>query len=98
MRIPSVEGRLTRLGNLVIEQEEDRVVLTMRPHNPERLRHGVRSEDGELVLEMWEGPKPPKLGQEVTVDGSSVEVTKVERDPDGAIWVYGDNGRKVRWE
>jgi len=97
--MPSIEGRLTRLGTLVIEQEDDRVTLTMRPHNPERLRHGVRSDDGELVLEMWEGQKPPRVGDEVTVDATSFEVTKVEKDPGGgAIWVYGDNGRKVRWE
>ena len=97
--VPNVHGHLTGLGHLVVEQTEDgHVKATLRSRNPELVRYGVTVTDGEVTLDMWEGPRPPKPGQEVTVDGASVEVTKVETDPDGAIWVYGDNGRKVRWE
>lgn len=98
MKIPSVEGHLTSLGNLVVEQTEDmHVKVTMKATNPSRMRTSLSDSGSRVVLDMWEGPRPPKVGDEVNVDGSSFAITKVEAYG-GDIWVYGDNGRKVRWE
>lgn len=99
MTIPEINGVSTPLGNLVTEVSRDtgHVTVTMKPRDGVSLRHSVVSTDGAVSLDMWDGPKPPKVGQEVHINGTSVSVDRVADDPDG-VWVWGDDGKKYKWD
>ena len=103
--IPEISGKLTPLGNVTTEVNRltNHVTVTLRPREGVSIRHSVTEADGRVSLELWEGRRVPKPGEEVSVaDGperTTVEVTMVEKDVvGGGYWVYGDNGRKYRWE
>ena len=94
-----IEGKLTPLGNLIIEidRDENRVKLTLEPREGTVVRHRV-TDDGNVSLEMWEGTKAPSVHDEVTIGGVTVEVVSVSTDADGNVWVLGDNGQRLKWE
>ena len=103
--IPEISGKLTPLGNVTTEvnRETNHVTVTLRPRDGVSIRHSVVEADGCVSLELWEGGRVPKPGEEVVVgDGpekTTIEVTKAEKDlVNGWYWVYGDNGKKYRWE
>lgn len=100
MCIPDISGRLTPFGNVVIESHRDtgHVSVRLRPRDGVNLRHNLIEKDGEICLDMWSGKKTPALHDEVTIDGKSVEVVGVTREPDGSIWITADSGERMRWE
>jgi len=96
MQVPSIEGRLTTLGNLVVEQTEDgHVVVEMKARDHARLRYSVADVDGVVRLDMWSGAKPPRPGDEIQANGKSLEVVRVYVEG-GEAWAVCDNGEKVR--
>ena len=94
MQVPSINGYLTLVGRLEVEQRDDgHVVVRVRGDN---VRHKASETEDGVELDLWRGSKVPKPGDEVHVNGTSMEVSKVETDPDGNVWLYGD-GRKEKW-
>lgn len=96
---PDVTGKLTPLGNCVIEvdRENERVKVVMKPSKDVSIRHSVNIIDGNVVLDIWRGLRIPKIGDEVTINGKSGEVTGVVLGHDGSTWVDLD-GHRVRYE
>ena len=94
----TIEGKLTPLGNIIIETDSDekRVTVSLEPRDGMVVRHRVTSDSG-ISLEMWEGTKVPNLHDELTIDGVTIEVVSVSVDNDDNVWVMGDNGQKYRW-
>lgn len=96
--IPNIVGRMTPLGNVnvTIDRDSDRVVVSMRPSTGVALSHFVSERDGVVSIEFTRKDEPSP-GQEVTINGKTIEVVRVEHDDNGAVWLYPDNGEKVRW-
>lgn len=101
MCVPAdIVGKLTPLGNGVIEVDRDsgHVTMTMKPRTGLTLRHNINvMDDGTVVLDMWEGKKIPKIGEEKTIGKKSGEVTGVTIDHGGTVWVYLD-GNKIKYD
>lgn len=98
---PDVTGKLTPLGNCVTEydRETERLRFTMRPASGVTVRHRLDVDGGgNIIVEFWKGKRVPRLNEEITHNGKSVEVVGVQLDPDGSIWVTGDNGERFRYE
>lgn len=98
---PDVTGKLTPLGNCVteVDRENERVRVTLKPASGVTLRHSVDVDsDNNVVVEFWRGKRVPRLNEEITHNGKSVEVVGVQLDPDGSVWVTGDNGERFRYE
>lgn len=101
MCVPDVTGKLTPIGNCVValDRERERVVVTMKPREGVNLRYLIsKTDDNSVVVEFWSGKKVPRLHDEITHNGKSVEVNVVQMDPDGSIWVTGDNGERFKYE
>lgn len=89
------KGIMTPLGNVVTDVDRDNNVV----------RVGIRPRDGVSVIktvtedgiEFRMGRRLPKRGDEVSVNGTTVEVEDSYTDPDGTSWVVG-GGNKHRWE
>lgn len=93
----SIEGKMTPLGTLVTRVTDDgHVMVAMRASEGVTLMNSVASCDGEVTVDLWAGTRVPKPGDEVMVNGSSVEVVSVETRG-GEVWVRGDNGQWARW-
>ena len=84
------EGRMTPLGTLVTEVSDGHVTVTLRASDGVTLMSDVASDGRTVTLEVWAGERIPRPGDELTVNGSTVEVVKVEVG-DG-VRVLGDNG------
>ncbi len=103
MQMPDIAGKLTPLGNVSVsvDRESETVTLRMKPRSGLSLRHELTT-DGDVVSIEFHQRKPlPKLHDEITVgdvNKTTIEVTGVTLDPDGSVWVTGDNGEKYRWE
>ena len=86
---------ITSLGVVEIEDGE---TLTIRLRSSLGLRYGIkRTEDG-VELSVQAGRRPPSIGDEVKIGDTVIEVAGVSMDPDGTVWVTGDNGVQSRWE
>ena len=101
MCVPDVTGKLTPIGNCVIslDRERERVVVTMKPREGINLRHTLDiDKDGIVSIEFWDGGRVPRLHEEITHNGKSVEVMAVQMDQSGNVWVTGDNGERFKYE
>lgn len=96
--IPEIVGKITPLGHVNVELDRDggRVVVSMRPSTGIALNHFVSERDGVTYIEFTRKDEPSP-GHEVTINGKTIEVVRVEHDDSGAVWLYPDNGEKVRW-
>lgn len=97
--VPNIQGTLTQLGTVTVEEREDgHVEVRFRQREGTSVMTRFSESDGLVTVEVWEGRRPPKLGDEVMLDGASVEVRSVTKDDDGTVWVLGDNGKRFKWE
>lgn len=87
-----------RTGAATVTVTEEDGVTTVAVVPDDGTRQSVTRDRDDVVVRVWKGRRVPRIGDEVQVDGTSFEVTRVEMDPDGTVWVCGDTGRKVRWE
>lgn len=103
MQNPDVRGRFTPLGNVVvgIDRDTERVTVSLRKRDGMSIRHVISESDDEFTVKFWKGRKVPRLHDEVMVgdiDKTTIEVVGVAQDPNGTIWLTGDNGMRYRWE
>lgn len=97
--IPNIEGRLTPIGTLTSEIcENGHVTVRFRPREGVSLRHSAFKDGDAYAMDFWQGKRPPKLHEEVSIEGTTIEVVGVAQDPDGTVWVTGDNGARYKWE
>lgn len=82
----------------VYELDNGHIEVKIRPNDMRRLRRNVIEDGADLVLEVWEGVKAPKPGDEIHINGKTVGVEKVMSDQDGTVSVLADNGERIKIE
>lgn len=86
----------TKYGQIDVEHGDERVVVTFHGNNPEKVRTYF-SQNGVPRLVIWEGKRPPRIGDEVTQNGRTFEVTGVRKAEGGVVMLLPDNGVWETW-
>lgn len=90
----------TPIGSVFVtyDPRSREVVASFHGDIPELVRHHVEVIDGIPELHVAIGPRVPHVGDEITQDGSSFEVSGVRQAEDGEIQVKDDTGTWRKWK